>query len=123
MSSVRTDSREPNGRSECGVAGRTEFRDALYRKYLVAVETDGRIAHPAETRWADVRRDNAAAADGIITLRYGWSDVTERPCFVAAEVGAVHKRRGWPPYGRAGPAAHSASRYLRGTISLAKVTD
>jgi hypothetical protein len=76
--------------------GRCEYRDVLYREYLVAVETDGRIAHPAEARQADMRRDNAAAADGIITLRYGWSDVTTRPCFVAAEVGAVLVRRGWP---------------------------
>ena len=75
---------------------RTEYWDVLYRKYLVAVETDGRLAHPAEARWADVRRDNAAAADGVITLRYNWSDVTRRPCRVAAEVGAVLSRRGWP---------------------------
>ncbi len=75
---------------------RSEYRDALYQEYQVAVETDGRIAHPAEARWADTHRDNAAAADGIITLRYGWSDVTTRPCFVAAEVGAVLAQRGWP---------------------------
>jgi hypothetical protein len=84
---------------------RSEYLDALYREYLVAVETDGRLAHPAEARWADVRRDNAAAADGIITLRYGWSDVTRRPCRVAAEVGAVLSRRGWPgPLRSCGPA-------------------
>jgi predicted transcriptional regulator of viral defense system/very-short-patch-repair endonuclease len=76
--------------------GRSQYRDALYRKYLVAVETDGRLAHPAEGRWRDVHRDNAAAADGIITLRYSWSDVTNRPCTVAAEVGAVLAQRGWP---------------------------
>ena len=83
---------------------RSEYRDALYREYLVAVETDGRLAHPAEARWADVRRDNAAAADGIITLRYGWSDITGRPCWVASEVGAVLSRRGWPgPLRSCGP--------------------
>ena len=75
---------------------RSEYRDVLYKKYLVAVETDGRLAHPAEARWGDVHRDNAAAADGIITLRYSWSDVTTRPCSVAAEVGAVLSQRGWP---------------------------
>lgn len=75
---------------------RSEYRDILYREYLVAVETDGRLSHPAEARWVDVRRDNAAAADGIMTLRYSWSDVTDRPCSVAAEVGAVLSRRGWP---------------------------
>ena len=84
--------------------GRSEYRDVLYREYLVAVETDGRLAHPAEGQWRDVRRDNAAAADGIITLRYGWSDVISRSCAVAAEVGAVLVRRGWPgPVRRCGP--------------------
>jgi hypothetical protein len=77
-------------------SGRSEYRDVLYRKYLVVVEADGRLAHPAEGQWLDVRRDNAAAADGIITLRYGWSDVTSRPCAVAAEVGAALAQRGWP---------------------------
>jgi predicted transcriptional regulator of viral defense system len=74
--------------------GRSQYRDALYRKYLV--ETDGRVAHPAEGRWRDVHRDNAAAAVGITTLRYSWSDVTTRPCAVAAEVGAALAQRGWP---------------------------
>jgi very-short-patch-repair endonuclease len=76
--------------------GRSQYRDALYRKYLVVVETDGRVAHPAEGRWRDVHRDNAAAAVGITTLRYSWSDVTTRPCAVAAEVGAALAQRGWP---------------------------
>lgn len=83
---------------------KVEYRDALYREYLVAVETDGRLAHPAEARWSDVRRDNAAATDGIITLRYSWSDVTRRPCSVAAEVGSVLAQRGWPgPIRSCGP--------------------
>ena len=34
----------------------------------------------------DIRRDNATSADGIRTLRYGWLDVTQHPCQVAAEV-------------------------------------
>ena len=32
---------------------------------------------------------------GLITLRYSSSDITERPCEVAAEIAAVLKRRGW----------------------------
>lgn len=75
--------------------GRTEYRDALYRRYGVAVETDGRLAHTGEARWRDIRRDNAAAAEGIITLRYGWADITRRPCDVAAEIAAVLRLRGW----------------------------
>jgi predicted transcriptional regulator of viral defense system len=84
--------------------GRSIYRDALYRRYGVAVELDGNANHPAEQRWRDNRRDNAAAADGIFTLRYGWADVTERPCETAREVAAVLTQRGWPgPLRRCGP--------------------
>jgi len=71
------------------------FRDAHYRAYGVAVELDGNASHPDEQRWQDKRRDNAAAAEGIITLRYGWSDVTEHPCETAREIAAVLATRGW----------------------------
>jgi very-short-patch-repair endonuclease/predicted transcriptional regulator of viral defense system len=74
---------------------RTGYRDALYEQFGVVVETDGQIAHPLAARWRDQHRDNAAAAGGLITLRYGWADVTQRPCRVAAEVAAVLRLRGW----------------------------
>jgi very-short-patch-repair endonuclease len=77
-------------RDGCG-----QFRDALYDEFGLCVELDGLAAHPAEARWRDVRRDNANAADGIITLRYGWADVTERPCEVAGEIARVLRLRGW----------------------------
>jgi very-short-patch-repair endonuclease len=73
----------------------TGYRDALYTEFGVAVETDGRAAHPAEAHWQDQRRDNAAAADGIVTLRYSWTDITQRPCLVAAQVAAALRSRGW----------------------------
>jgi very-short-patch-repair endonuclease len=76
--------------------GRARYLDNLYRPQLVCVELDGRAAHPPGERWRDYRRDNAGATDGIITLRYGWSDVTGQPCRVAAQVAAVLTRRGWP---------------------------
>jgi hypothetical protein len=76
--------------------GRTRYRDALYVDYGVVVETDGQAAHPLEQRWQDHHRDNAAAADGLVTLRYSWTDVTQRPCLVAAEVATALHRRGWP---------------------------
>jgi very-short-patch-repair endonuclease len=59
------------------------------------VELDGRAAHPGDTRWADIRRDNAAAADGIMTLRYGWLDVTQQPCLVAAQLARLLQQRGY----------------------------
>ncbi|HEY1915678.1 MAG TPA: type IV toxin-antitoxin system AbiEi family antitoxin domain-containing protein [Streptosporangiaceae bacterium] len=75
---------------------RTQFRDVLYEKYLVIVELDGRLAHRDEDKWRDVRRDNAAAAQGCITLRYGWLDVTQHPCRTATEVAGVLRLRGYP---------------------------
>jgi hypothetical protein len=77
---------------------RTEYRDVLYDEYSVAVELDGRAAHPGDTRWSDIRRDNAAAADGVVSLRYGWRDVSQHPCLVAAQVAEVLRRRGYGGY-------------------------
>jgi very-short-patch-repair endonuclease len=74
---------------------RSEYRDAMYERYRVAVELDGRLAHPDDARWRDIRRDNAAAADGLVTLRYGWTDVTVHPCRTAGEVARVLAGRGW----------------------------
>jgi very-short-patch-repair endonuclease len=76
-------------------SGRTIYRDVFYRQYGVAVELDGRASH-ADRHLQDNRRDNAAAACGVITLRYGWADVTERPCQTAAEVAQTLRARGWP---------------------------
>ncbi len=72
------------------------YLDNLYDDYLVCVELDGNISHPAHRRWLDISRDNAGAAAGLITLRYGWVDVMHRPCATAVQVGAVLRARGWP---------------------------
>ncbi len=77
-------------------AGKRGRRDRVYDEHGVVVELDGRLAHPIENQWQDKRRDNAAAADGQQTLRYGWTDVTRQPCATAAEVARVLRRRGWP---------------------------
>jgi hypothetical protein len=76
--------------------GHRIYRDARYGLYRVVVELDGKASHPDEQRWQDKHRDNAAAVEGFVTLRYGWADVTERACETAAEIGAVLRRRGWP---------------------------
>jgi len=75
--------------------GRRQYQDVTYREYGLVVELDGVSAHPAEERWRDVYRDNANHAVGQVTLRYGWADVTGRPCFVAAQVGDALAARGW----------------------------
>ena len=74
---------------------RVQYRDILYREFGVAVETDGRAAHPASAGRGDTARDNAAAAPGLVTRRYGWADVKRRPGEVAAQVAAVLRQRGW----------------------------
>lgn len=76
-------------------AGQHQYQDVTYQAYGVVVELDGKVAHPAGFRWRDIRRDNASIVDGQQTLRYGWADVTERPCLTAADVGAVLAGCGW----------------------------
>lgn len=87
--------------SRAAQAGVVAYRDVLYDGYAVAVELDGRLAHPDESRWLDIRRDNAAAAAGTTTLRYGYRDVTLNACGVAAEVYEVLSVRGWQGPARA----------------------
>ncbi len=36
-----------------------EYRDTLYKAYGLALELDGRVAHPGDRRWADIRRDGS----------------------------------------------------------------
>jgi hypothetical protein len=88
LPAARPQARVPRG-------SRPHYFDNLYADFGVAVELDGRAAHRPEDRWADTPRDNFFAGVGIVTLRYGWADVTERPCQVAAEVGQVLRERGW----------------------------
>jgi putative AbiEi antitoxin of type IV toxin-antitoxin system len=76
-------------------AGQRQYQDVTYREYGLVVELDGQAAHPAGSRWRDVRRDNASTAVGQGTLRYGWADVTGRPCFVAGQVADALAARGW----------------------------
>jgi hypothetical protein len=83
-----------------GPNGRRGRRDRLYREYGVVVELDGRLAHPIENQWRDKARDNAAAADGIQSLRYGWADVRRQPCATAIEVARVLQIRGWDGWPR-----------------------
>jgi Protein of unknown function (DUF559) len=80
--------RTPDGAS-------SRYEDVRYEKYAVIVELDGQQAHPDGERWRDARRDNASATKGLITLRYTYADVMERPCEVADEVARALTSRGW----------------------------
>lgn len=78
------------------VSNRRKYdRDNLYEAYRVCVELDGRIAHPDDKRWQDHQRDNLAAAEGVVTLRFNWADVTLRPCHTAWLVAQALQRGGW----------------------------
>ena len=77
------------------VGSRKAFRDRFYQEYLTVVELDGRATHTIDRRWDDIRRDNATSAGGILTLRYGWLEVTKQPCQVAAEVTLALATRGF----------------------------
>jgi very-short-patch-repair endonuclease len=71
------------------------YDDVEYGEFGVSIELDGRAAHPAELAFRDHRRDNAAVLTGSRVLRYGFGDVTHRPCAVAQEVAAVLNAAGW----------------------------
>lgn len=74
----------------------TQYSDVAYEEYATLVELDGRAAHPESSRDLDTRRDNANAADGWVTLRYGWIEVSGHSCEVAAQLALTLRRRGWP---------------------------
>jgi hypothetical protein len=83
-----------------GPAGRSGRRDRVYGGYGVVVELDGRVAHPAESHRKDKARDNAAAVEGMQTLRYSWTDVRRHACATAVEVAHVLQVRGWDGWPR-----------------------
>jgi hypothetical protein len=61
------------------------------------VELDGAVAHPAERRWADNRRDRAnLAAAQTATMRVGFLDLVDQAhrCRTAAEIATVLSGRG-----------------------------
>jgi very-short-patch-repair endonuclease len=87
----------PPARRQASVrrGGHNEYLDLLYEEQQTVVELDGRLAHPGDAHWRDIRRDNATTAGGRATLRYGWLPISTTPCDVAAEVGSVLMQRGW----------------------------
>jgi len=76
--------------------GGSRYRDVKYPDWRTVVELDGRGAHPADGAFRDLRRDNEVVLAGDSPLRYGWRDVMESPCEVAAQVVGVLQARGWP---------------------------
>lgn len=77
------------------IDGKAAYRDVYYEEYQLAVELDGRLAHPDEERWRDNQRDSKAGAQGVQTVRYGWRDVYGHPCETALLQARILRQRGW----------------------------
>lgn len=80
---------------ETGREVRRRYRDVRYRRWETVVELDGLEAHPEWLRRFDRRRDNSVTLVGDRSLQYGWFEVVETPCQVAADVLVVLRRAGW----------------------------
>ena len=77
------------------------YRDVEYAGGLV-VELDGRLFHDtARQRDRDLDRDLVTAVHGKDSVRLGYGQVFDRPCWTAAQVLALLRSRGWR--GRARP--------------------
>jgi very-short-patch-repair endonuclease len=75
-----------------GVSYRLDMYDPATR---TAVELDGAIAHEGTGHRArDVRRDARLASIGIVTLRFVYRDLTERPAWCREMVVRTIARRG-----------------------------
>ena len=72
------------------------YRDHLLDGLGVVLELDGHAWHgdPA-ARARDMSRDLAAAGDGLLTIRLGWTHIHAQPCSTAAGLAAVLRQRGW----------------------------
>lgn len=81
----------PSGQRQRAVDG--EFTDVAYVRFDLVVELDGRFHLEPRRRWRDLERDNRAALRSEITLRYGWLDITSRPCSTAVQVVQVLRRK------------------------------
>ncbi len=86
----------PRGRRQKSRVGLAHVSDVGYDDWALLLELDGRDGHIEEGAFRDRRRDNAFAVRALLTLRYGWYDVTDNPCAVAWQVATVLRSRGWP---------------------------
>ncbi|MCZ4556337.1 hypothetical protein ABIC28_003720 [Rhodococcus sp. PvR044] len=80
------------------VDGVTLYEDVTYTgsAAVLVVRLDGHRWHSSrKVRRRDRRRSNAASLAGRDQLVFGWEEVNEEPCLVAAEVRALLERGGW----------------------------
>ncbi|TDD58728.1 hypothetical protein E1263_18090 [Kribbella antibiotica] len=69
-----------------------EFTDVFYDGFTLVVELDGRFHLVPHRRWRDLDRDNRATLRAEATLRYGWFDITNRPCEAAVQALQILRR-------------------------------
>lgn len=75
-----------------GQGGRRDFES---EEFGVIIEIDGYLWHGVDAFHSDRRRDRRAAAQGRVTLRAGWVDVSSRPCELALDIARTLRARGW----------------------------
>jgi len=88
----------PRGERQVAVRARVgvALRDVDYDPLPLVVELDGRLFHDSSgQRDLDLDRDLDAVVDGRSTVRLGWGQVFERPCYTAARISALLIRSGW----------------------------
>jgi hypothetical protein len=72
------------------------YRDVTYERFGLFVELDGRLFHDSALgRDADLDRDLEAAVAGRRTVRLGWGQVVERPCWTTLRVAVLLRAGGW----------------------------
>lgn len=84
----------PAGARQVSISSGTRT-DVGYLQFGVLVELDGRLGHEGSGAFRDAARDNAHALQGWVTLRFGWLDVTRRPCQVATILATTLNTHGW----------------------------
>lgn len=81
-----------------------EHLDVLVEEYRLHVELDGRLGHDRATEvWRDFRRDNRSEVLRLRHLRYGWADMIDKECQVAAEQAEILRQQGWTGHFRRCP--------------------
>lgn len=103
----------PRGRRQGSRAGLPYRRDVDYDPYALLVELDGLLGHEGEDEFRDMNRDNLHVLRGESTLRYGYHDVSGRPCPVAFQVHLALAQRGYlEPFRRCSRCAHASDADL-----------
>ncbi len=75
--------------------GRRRRDDNAYEDHRVLVEVDGQLGHRGAGTLDDRMRDNSSSAEGWVTVRLGWSQVSYQSCESARDIALTLRRRGW----------------------------